>query len=268
MPLETSQLQRVHFNRIAGRYREARSGGNHLVLRDLIWSLALSGAPLPTERRLRVLEPMCGYADGYEILAKYLVCPPDYTGFDFSDRIVADLRSQRPDLDIIQADVATYRPETSSTDIVVLIGGLHHVPDRAREVVMTMARALVPGGLFISFEPTNGNRLFRVIRERIYSRNDLFEADTERAFALGDYMSMFREAGLQCVDCVFPGLLSYVLYYNPDAFPALNVGGPSVVRSIFALERPFMRSRLASIFSFATLSIWRRSGQSTDRRGR
>jgi SAM-dependent methyltransferase len=258
MTLDATQLQRAHFNRIADWYRDARSGGNHVVLRDLIWREVLSRGVLPADRTLRVMEPMCGYADGYEILSRYSARPIEYAGFDYSDRIVSELKAWRPDLDVVQADVTAYRPAPASADVVILIGGLHHVPDRAGDVVAALAPALSPGGLFVNFEPTNGNPLFRRIRERVYARNDLFEAQTERAFELDDYFAMFRRAGLERVDCIFPGLLSYVLYYNPDAFPALDVGGPAVVRAIFALERPWLRTRLAAVFSFATLSVWRR----------
>jgi hypothetical protein len=57
---------------------------------------------------------------------------------------------------------------------------------------------------------------------------------------------------------MYPGLAAYVLYYNPDAFPALNFGGPETVRRLFALERPFLRSAAARTLSFATLSLWRK----------
>jgi hypothetical protein len=121
-----------------------------------------------------------------------------------------------------------------------------------------MAHALAVGGCLLNFEPTHGNWLFGKVRERIYARNDLFEAATERAFGLGEYFDMFERAGLERVDAIYPGLLAYVLYYNPDAFPALNVGGPGVVRALFNLERPLLRSRLAAALSFATLSMWRK----------
>ena len=56
----------------------------------------------------------------------------------------------------------------------------------------------------------------------------------------------------------WPGLASYVLYYNPDAFPSLNLGGERAVRTAFALDRPFFRTPIGRFFSFATLSLWRR----------
>jgi SAM-dependent methyltransferase len=140
----------------------------------------------------------------------------------------------------------------------MLLGGLHHVPDAAPKVVRRLARALKANGILISFEPTFGNPLTRKVRERIYARNSLFDATTERSFAVEELLRMFDEAGLEPVDILFPGLLSYVLYYNPDAFPRLNVGGPRMVRLTFALDRLLFRSTLGRWLSFATLSIWRR----------
>jgi hypothetical protein len=69
---------------------------------------------------------------------------------------------------------------------------------------------------------------------------------------------MFRGAGLVERYRSHPGLLAYVLYYNPYAFPRLNVGGVGAVDLLYALERPFHRSPVGRVLSFATLSIWRR----------
>jgi SAM-dependent methyltransferase len=193
----------------------------------------------------------------------------EYVGFDYSDRVVADASRERPGLKLFQADVTTYRPEAGSVDVVIIIGGLHHVPSHAAGVVASMADALTAGGCLVNLEPTNGNWLFGKVRERIYARNDLFEVETERGFPLAEYVEMFERAGLEHVDSIHPGLLAYVLYYNPDAFPALNIGGAALLRALFNIERPFLRSRLAAALSFATLSMWRKPiGQSSTRRKR
>ena len=254
---DKTEQQREHFNRIAATYREARRDANHLLLKELIWAEAFRDDPVPSRPGLKVLEAMCGFGEGRQILESQLRVPVDYVGFDYSDDVVAALQRDRPDLKIVQADATRFATD-ERYDVVILIGGLHHVPDAASEVVRRLAAALEPGGSFISLEPTHGNTLFRMVRESIYRRNALFDRETERAFAVEDLAGMFEAAGLTCVRMLWPGLLSYVLYYNPDAFPWLNVGGARTVRLAFALDRPFMRSPIGRALSFATLSLWRK----------
>ena len=88
--------------------------------------------------------------------------------------------------------------------------------------------------------------------------NDLFDADTEQGFEYRDLERHFVEAGYRKVDEVFPGLLAYVLYYNPDAFPALNVGGTGLVRATFGLDRLFWTNAIGRKLSFATIGLWQR----------
>ncbi|MEO8667449.1 MAG: class I SAM-dependent methyltransferase [Bauldia sp.] len=251
------EKQREHFNGIAATYYAARRGANHLALKDLIWAEFLRDKAVLRRPGLTVLDAMCGHADAHDLLSRHLGIDVAYSGFDYSDEVVARVQRENPDLEITQADATTFRP-TRQYDLVTLIGGLHHVHDAATEALTRLATAVRPGGHFLSFEPTHGNSVFGAVRNAVYRRNALFDADTEQGFSTRSLFAMFERAGLERVDVLYPGLLSYVLYYNPDAFPKLNVGGPGAVRRLFALERPFMRGALARTLSFATLSLWRK----------
>ena len=198
---------------------------------------------------------MCGFAEGYDRLRELLPGPFTYSGFDYADEIVNTMRRNRPELDIRHQD-ATRFSAPAEYDLVLLISGLHHLHDRAGDVVQRLAAALRPGGLFLSFEPTHGNRLTRLVRERIYLRNPVFEAATERAFAVDELAGFFTAAGLRCRHMFHPGLLAYILYYTPDAFPQLNRGGAPAVRAAFALDGLFMDNVIGRLLSFATFSIW------------
>ena len=141
---------------------------------------------------------------------------------------------------------------------MVLIGGLHHVPFHAKEVVKRLAPALKPGGFFINFEPTHGNTITQKVRERIYKKNELFDEETERAFSVKEWRHMFEQVGLEGHCVLFPGLLSYVLYYKPDAFPILNDGSLWLVNATFALDRIFFGTILGQWLSFASFGVWHR----------
>ena len=254
---DPSARQRQHFDTIANQYAEARSGANHLAFKNLLWSEFLANKRALFNGRPTVLEPMCGAADGFDLLRQHLGIDIDYEGLDVSDAMIEVARAQHPDLKLSQADVTRLEPR-GPYDMVLILGGLHHVPHAAKEVVTALAKALRPGGYFLSWEPTHGNRLFKAVRESIYKRNAIFEPSTERAFEVSELFSMFEQAGFRRIDVLYPGLLGYVLYYNPDAFPGLNLGSPRVVNRLWKMERPFMRSWLARKLSFATLSLWQR----------
>jgi len=252
-----TERQRAHFNTIANKYFIARRHKNHLLLKSLMWSDFLGDQRLLKRDGLQVLEAMCGYADGKNILEDTLNIRIEYSGFDYSDEVVKRLKNEDPGLNIFHADAGTVDLK-KSYDLVVLLGGLHHVPYMATDVVKRMVGAIKKGGFFLSLEPTSGNWLFRKIRERIYVRNSLFDKETEKAFDVNNLINMFECAGLEKVDVAHPGLLSYILYYNPDAFPALNIGGERCVRAAFWFDKMFFRNRIGKALSFATLSLWRK----------
>ncbi len=254
------ERQRSHFNAIAQRYEAGREEANHRQVKSLIWQTVL-GCLAPLEgRRIRMLEPMCGYGEGLGIIRDHTALDIDYAGFDYSDVVVAEVSRSFSGGQIWQADVTRYRPEPGSYELIFLAGGLHHVPDRAGEVVRNLADGLKPGGMFVNFEPTYGNPVFNAVRERIYRTNDIFDEVTERAFSVAQLTGMFVSAGLEQVRVVYPGLSAYVLYYNPYAFPLLNKGGVRMVDRLFALDRLFMHNPVGRFFSFATVSVWRKPG--------
>jgi len=252
------ERQRAHFDSIAAEYYAARRNSNHVLLKSLIWKEFFSRWPGPRRADLEVLEAMCGFADGKDIIENGLGFPARYTGFDYSSEVVARLQDVRPDLRVTCADVTTFTT-AHQYDIVMLLGGLHHVPDAAGDVILRLTGALKPGGYFINLEPTHGNVVFRLIRQAIYRRNTLFDSATEQAFVTDRLFALFRSAGLTLVDTMYPGLLSYVLYYNPDALPLLNRGGERAVRAAFGIDRPLMRTGIGKTLSFATLTLWRKS---------
>ena len=222
-----------------------------------MWTDFLSDKKELQQEGIKVLEAMCGFADGKDILERTLDISTDYSGFDYSDTVVSRVRESRPELKVYQQDVTRFQSD-DAFDLIILLGGLHHVPHAAAEAVARLAGSLKPGGSFISLEPTTGNWLFKAVREHIYRKNQLFDEQTERDFSVDELMAMFSEAGLSLVDVSYPGLLSYMLYYNPDALPWLNIGGPRTLRAIYALDRLFFHTRIGRALSFASLTLWRK----------
>lgn len=254
---ELIEQQREHFNAIAKRYEKGRQDRNHREIKRLIWQEALK--PLNSlGPRITMLEPMCGYAEGLSLVREMTALQVDYHGFDYSDEIVGALEKRGVEGKIWQADATRFRPDLERYDLILLIGGLHHVPRHARQVVKSLSAGLRPGGLFVNFEPTAGNPLFKAVREAIYRRNEIFDEDTERAFGVGELNGFFEQAGLEKERVLYPGLSAYTLYYNPYAFPGLNLGSPRAVRSFHRIDRLFQSNLIGRTLSFATLGIWKK----------
>jgi len=255
---ELLERQRGHFNSIADRYHEARQTQNHLYLKHRMWRDVFADLDELRGRRIDMLEPMCGFCDGFDIVSNHLTATFNYEGFDYSDSVVESVQRERPGIDVSRADATRYRPPENAFDLIVIIGGLHHTPRDAARIVMNLAPALRSGGIFVNFEPTHGNPIFKKVRDQIYRNNTLFDEQTEQAFPVSGLIEMFEQAGLKLRKILYPGLLSYVLYYNPDAFPILNIGGRALVDATYAFDKLFYRNAIGRTLSFATLSVWRK----------
>jgi SAM-dependent methyltransferase len=254
--METPDRQATHFEAIAGRYFSARRSPNHLLYKDLLWNTVLKNLRPAATGTLDVLEPMCGYAEGKTIIERHYSASIRYEGFDASPTLLEQVSRHWPGIAVFQADIRNFTPE-KKYDVIILIGGLHHVYRDAAAALSMLRGALRDNGTFINLEPTQNCFITRTMRRHIYRSNSFFDPETEQAFDLAVLNQLYRLSGFTVARQVYPGLLAHVLYYNPDAFPKLNVGGPSLVKLMFRLDRLFMSNALGKLLSFATLSILR-----------
>ena len=134
-------------------------------------------------------------------------------------------------------------------------GGVHHVPDYASEVLEKFYNALVPGGTLINFEPTYNNIFMKFVTGNIYRRNSSFESETERRFSLNELNFMYKVAGFKIKKQLYPGLLSYLLWYNPQVFKCFNVGNKKLIRKIFAKECFLYSQQFGRKWSVSTFSV-------------
>ena len=197
---------------------------------------------------------MCGYGEGKDILEKHLGIKILYSGFDYSKNLVEKVKKLDPEADVVEMDITKFVP-SKEYDLIIIIGGLHHVPYHVDDVIGNLRKSLTENGYLIYFEPTHNNFLFRKIRERIYKKNSFFDNDTERAFELKKINQVFLGHNFKIIDQIYPGLFSYILYYNPDAFPFLNRGGEWLVKTIFGFDKLFFRNFIGRKLSFATITL-------------
>lgn len=251
--------QRTHFESVAKHYTDARRSPRHQLLKRMMWRKAFSDkvlGRLPKDRPIRVLEPMCGTCEGRKILEEQINTEIDYFGFDYAPTMVAMAREEYPDAEIVEADVTTFEPDPGVYDLVMIVGSLHHVARHAAQTVERLSKGLAPGGLFIAAEPTHNNPVFRSIREGIYRNNDSFDAETERGFTTRELDEMFIAAGLRPFHKTYPTLLAYILWGNPEAFPALDRGPVGLVRAYASAESVLWSTPIAKYLGFGTFAVY------------
>ena len=108
------ERQREHFNSIAAHYQAARGGTNYVYLNHLLWGTLLKDIDRFRNRPVKVLEPMCGFGDGFFIVKNFLSDQLTYSGYDYSDAVISMVRQQNPILNVWQADATKYDPDPIS----------------------------------------------------------------------------------------------------------------------------------------------------------
>jgi len=250
------EKQRIHFESVAEEYYKARVNEKCLLFKELLWSYFFGSKRFEyfRKRNIAVLEPMCGYAEGKLIVSNYLSRNITYEGFDYSQNIIDIAKTINPDVEVHVQDVTTWNAD-KKYDVIIIIGGLHHVPDFAQNVLQRMYAALNYRGVLINFEPTHNFFMNRVASEYIYKKKANFDHETERRFSLSEINIIYRNAGFTISEQLYPGLLSYVLYANPNALPSLNKGSTSMLRLLFRIDRLFFKNLIGRKFSFSTLTL-------------
>jgi SAM-dependent methyltransferase len=254
--IDKSEIQRTHFNNIKNEYSIARSNKNHLAYKRVWWDyvknaiLSLDNFSNPKLG----LEAMCGLGEGANIL-KEIYPFIEILGFDYSDEMVKECKIKNKNLkNVIHMDILKFN-EINKFDIIILLGGLHHVPDSVELALTNIFNALKHNGVLINLEPTHNNFLFKKIRERIYKKNMIFEENSEKGFELLEYNKLLIQSGFKIRKQFYPGLMGYVLFYNPDAFPFLNKGSSSLASFLSKVDWILGKTFLGRKFSFATWSI-------------
>jgi len=254
--MDDLKRQQEHFDSISHIYTESRNSGNHIFLKDKIWEYLFEKIDLKGEKLL-ILEAMCGFADSYRMVKKHAKFNFIYEAFDYSENMVNEAKKQVPGLNVYHQDVTTFVAK-DKYDVILIIGGLHHVYNHRFIVANNVSNALKKNGYLISFEPTHNNLMLRKIREKVYKNNNLFDNTTERGFSTDELNSIMANVGLIPFFQFYPGLLAYILWYNPDAFPFLNIGNKNVARSFIAFERRLWSTLFARYLSFATFSCYKK----------
>ena len=208
----SAQRQQDHYDRIAAAYAanldypHTRAYNAHL---DDAVIEAVAGASLGT-----CAELCCGTAEGFALLDSKIVRG---VGIDVSLAMLERAARRHADgrFTFVQADATRLPLADASFDSVVMLGGIHHVPDRAA-LFGEIARVLKPGGIFLWREPVSDFVLWRALRAVIYRLSPMLDDSTERPLVWNETVPVLAHAGLALEHWKTYGFLGFCLFMNSD----------------------------------------------------
>jgi 2-polyprenyl-3-methyl-5-hydroxy-6-metoxy-1,4-benzoquinol methylase len=246
-----ANLQGAHYDRLIALYEaHATDPSTQQYRRRFIDEPLLRGIDL--EGRA-VLEAMCGSGHSTGLL---LERGANVTGLDVSEQAIELFRAKWPHCQAVVESIFEPNLPAASYDVVVVVGGLHHVHPHVEDAVFQIWRLLKPGGFFCFSEPHVGS-LMDVLRRAWYARDPMFEAN-EAAVDI----DVLRRATAESFDVVserYFGSIAHTLVLNSMVIRAPSwlkrlYAGPAM--AIEALIDPFLGRRLTCSVSCQ----WRKRG--------
>jgi len=207
-----SAAQREHYNKVAAAYA-ANLGYPHTqeygAYLDRVTLEAIGSEELGT-----VAELCCGHGEALTLLGGRAA---RYIGVDVSENMLQTVKAQhrRPDVLFVQGDATQTPLAPESIDTVIMLGGIHHVPDRAR-LFAEIARILKPGGRFLYREPVSDFLGWRAMRAIVYRLSPLLDHANERPLRFRETVPLLERAGLRSRHYRTHGLFGFCLFMNSD----------------------------------------------------
>lgn len=208
--------QQAHYDRIADVF--VRNLGEphteaYSALFDRLLLEAIPDGPLGY-----IGEICCGRGDALRLLGS--LPGHDVTGgigIDISGAMLDAARLHLADdrFVFVQGDATELPLDDEVFDHVFVLGGIHHVNDRAR-MFAEIHRVLKPGGCFFWREPLNDLFLWRWLRAIIYRLSPTLDADSEHPLRTAQTRRQLAEAGLDVVHWRTCGAIGYCLFMNSD----------------------------------------------------
>jgi ubiquinone/menaquinone biosynthesis C-methylase UbiE len=210
-------VQRDHYERIADAYLNNLSYPHtreYLAYMDRAVLKLTAG-----EQMGAVAEICCGAGEAFRLFDGSVQLG---IGVDVSQSMLETARRDIPDEArlFVNGDAMRLPLRDSQFDMVVMLGGIHHVNDRDR-LLAEVRRILKPRGVFIWREPLDDFFLWRLLRAIVYKLSPTLESHTERPLRRRDTQARLERAGFTLEIWRTMGFFGYCFLMNSDVL-AIN----------------------------------------------
>lgn len=138
-------------------------------------------------------------------------------GVDISSSMLVKAQHAFPNsqLSFVQGDATLLPLADNSFDTVVMLGGIHHVPDR-QALFEQIFRVLKPGGVFFFREPVSDFWLWKFLRAIVYRLSPILDHETERPLLYSETVPVLESAGFTQMTWRTCGFIGFCLFMNSD----------------------------------------------------
>lgn len=213
------RAQQAHYERIAKAYVR-----NLSQPQTVEYSAYLDRALLEEIRESDlgvVAEICCGRGEAFRLMAGRIRLG---IGVDVSESMLNTARRDLPRgrFAFLQADAVKLPLKDAQMDCVVMVGGVHHVPER-RQLFAEVFRILKPGGRFLWREPVSDFLPWRAIRSAIYRLSPTLDHETERPLLYRETVPLLVEVGFRPLAWKTVGFLGFCVLMNSDVLKVNRV---------------------------------------------
>lgn len=205
-------IQQKHYDKIADAYAENLQYPHTLEYMSYLDN-ALREVVEQTELGT-CAEICCGTGEAFALFHASIATG---VGVDVSISMLHRGRASlnKPKLHFVQGDATQLPLANECVDSVLMLGGIHHVPDR-NALFRQLFRILKPGGVFIWREPVSDFWLWRALRSIVYRLSPILDHATERPLLYAETVPVLEAAGFSVEKWRTYGFFGFCIFMNSD----------------------------------------------------
>lgn len=209
---EEGRIQQQHYDNIAKVYVENLAYPHtqeYTSYLDKKFLESVGDRPLGV-----VAEVCCGAGEAFPLLKGRIEFG---IGLDVSLQMLIQAKTKLHgnEFHYVQGDATQMPLKDDSVDTVIMLGGIHHVPDR-KALFSEVSRILKTGGQFIWREPVSDFWLWKMLRSIIYRVSPILDHQTERPLLYSETVPILKKSGLQLEQWQTYGFFGFCLFMNSD----------------------------------------------------
>lgn len=206
MKADCEELQARHYDSIARDYADHYADKTSRKYREkFIYPRMFAQIDL---RGKRVLDAMCGMGTTSEFVISQ---GAKATAIDISCEFIEIVKSTLPEVEALESSVFDLPFADETFDLVVVVGGLHHLHPKLDLGLREFWRVLKKDGMLICMEPPRGS-IFDFLRQ-IWYRFDRYFEENEESVSVKEIVKTHQSL-FTLVDTYYGNGPAYFLIYN------------------------------------------------------